>query len=96
MQEAEKAAEGSDEGSEPVAEPVAEPASEPAVEPTEETLGELEPPTAWTAEQQDVFRNMPENAQEWILDIYESAINPLQEQLDSLAHWQQVQQQWNP
>lgn len=93
MEEATKKAEEAEK--EAAEEPELELQPEPVQE-IEEELEPLEVPTAWTADQQDVFRNAPREAQEFLLDLYEGVTQPLQQQAESLQPWQQLNQQWDP
>ena len=63
---------------------------------TEDTIGDLEPLSTWTADQQDTFRQLDKDAQQYVLDVASTAINPLQSQLESLQPWQRVAETWTP
>ncbi len=58
--------------------------------------GDLEPPPEWDAERQEIFRTVPKEAQELLLDIHTSAAAPLQTQLEALQPLQSMQAQWSP
>ena len=97
MKEAEEKAEDKSEDR-PEGEEVVEAVEEglEAVKEGEAEAGGLEPPASWTAAQQDVFRSVPQETQEFLLDLEESVVSPLQEQLQSLQPYQQMAQQWDP
>ena len=67
-----------------------------AVQEGEAEAGDLEPPTSWPAEQQDVFRSVPKETQEFLLSLEQNAVAPLQQQIEALSPYQQIANQWDP
>lgn len=59
-------------------------------------IGDLEPPSDWTAQDQEVFRGVDKETQAWLLERDKATRTTLESQLSALQPFQQVQQTWNP
>lgn len=58
--------------------------------------GDLEPPAAWSADDQTIFRDCPKDVQEWLLARDTAAQSAAQQQLTAVEPLARVQQQWQP
>ncbi len=63
---------------------------------SETDIGDLEPLSIWNAEQQDTFRQLERDAQQYLLDATAAATAPIQSQLDALQPCQRLNDQWQP
>lgn len=71
--------------------PAEESREAPATEP-----GDLPAPAQWSAEDQEIFRSVDKNTQEWLLARDKAVAEQYQEQLSAVQPLQQVSQTWDP
>lgn len=75
---------------------VAEESDAAPPESADDAPGPLEPPPEWSADDQGIFRSVPEHVQTWLLDRHNSATAQVTERLTQLAPLQRIQEQWQP
>lgn len=76
--------------------PEQEAAPEQETPPEKPEPGDLDPPAAWDAEAQTVFRDMPADAQKWVLARHEADKAALEAQYAAVQPYQSFQSQWDP
>lgn len=64
--------------------------------PDADEIGDLDPPTDWSAQDQEIFRGVDKQTQTWLLERDKASRGALQEQISALQPFQQVHQTWAP
>ena len=59
-------------------------------------VGDLQPLESWNAGQQDVFRGLDKDTQQFMLDVADASRREMSSQLEALQGYQQFADQWGP